>query len=804
MFSIVHRFYLLWFMAYTFYTIAQDSHSSPCSPAANCTECLLQGPQCTWCSQKAYALVERCDTREAHYSRGCDVLAIINPTSRTSYKQNASVRNANLSLGLPAIQISPQNLQLKLTPGRSVKIPITFRIAEDYPVDLYYIMDMSYSMLDDKSKIIDLGELLAKELTDISKDVRLGFGAFNEKPLMPFISTRPALLQNPCIPSGICAPPYGYIHQLSLTNNTSIFGDQVRETEISANQDGPEGGFDALIQAMACTKKIGWREDSRKIILFSTDAQSHIAADGRIAGVLEPNDGHCHLERNEYSKSTTQDYPSISQIASIASETSTSIIFAVADYESDYRLISQHIPNSVVGRLANDSSNIVSLVRDQYESLIKTVTLGSTGLPDNVKLVMRTNCSSADGKMEESDTCESGIGQYVHFEAEVILESCSKSATYTFGIKPLDLSERVTVELELSCECDCGDKVLHSERCSGYGTYQCGICSCDEGFSGESCQCSSSDQSSADACLNPLTRTDCSLHGECNTCGKCQCDCLPGELEPSCDRYSGEYCECNTKSCLWKNGFICSGNGECVCDEYSSTSYCQCFSGFLGQDCSCPVSDSACRSNNGTGEICNDKGDCLCGKCSCSDACYSGLTCSILKPECSRACVSFKECVVCKVNPLESASVCTGNSACAGYNIVLVPELETEGSCSYENEEGCLQHYRYEFDHTTSLWTVSILNQPVCQKDYWLEVIIGVCVGVLLLGILALIIWKWVVTLHDREELRKFEKEAQQARLKSTENPLYKPATSTYRNPMYRKVAIEEEDGKENGETHAL
>ena len=92
----------------------------------------------------------------------------------------------------------------------------------------------------------------AKELKKISKDVRLGFGAFVDKPVMPYIGTRPAAINNPCFPRADCGPAYGFVNQLSLTSNTSIFGDEVRKTLISANQDGPEGGFDALLQAMVC------------------------------------------------------------------------------------------------------------------------------------------------------------------------------------------------------------------------------------------------------------------------------------------------------------------------------------------------------------------------------------------------------------------------------------------------------------------------------------------------------------------------------------------------------------------------
>ena len=35
---------------------------------------------------------------------------------------------------------------------------VTFRQAENYPVDLYYVMDLSYSMLDDKDKLAVLGK----------------------------------------------------------------------------------------------------------------------------------------------------------------------------------------------------------------------------------------------------------------------------------------------------------------------------------------------------------------------------------------------------------------------------------------------------------------------------------------------------------------------------------------------------------------------------------------------------------------------------------------------------------------------
>ena len=46
---------------------------------------------------------------------------------------------------------------------------------------------------------------------------------------------------------------------------------------MSGNLDAPEGGFDAIMQAIVCKDEIGWRENARKLLVFSTDAGFHYA-----------------------------------------------------------------------------------------------------------------------------------------------------------------------------------------------------------------------------------------------------------------------------------------------------------------------------------------------------------------------------------------------------------------------------------------------------------------------------------------------------------------------------------------------
>lgn len=63
--------------------------------------------------------------------------------------------------------------------------------AEDYPVDLYFLMDLSNSMKDDKENLSKLGDKLSDTMRNITSKFRLGFGSFVDKVLMPYVSTVP-------------------------------------------------------------------------------------------------------------------------------------------------------------------------------------------------------------------------------------------------------------------------------------------------------------------------------------------------------------------------------------------------------------------------------------------------------------------------------------------------------------------------------------------------------------------------------------------------------------------------------------
>ncbi|VDP32143.1 unnamed protein product [Soboliphyme baturini] len=314
----------------------------------------------------------RCDSSERLKANGCVDYYIEKPKSGQIFSRNDPLSNAGATDEQKATQIYPQELKLNMRPKQVFSFNVSFRQALDYPVDLYYLMDLSFSMADDKQKLTELGDLLAEKMTKITKNFRLGFGSFVDKKVMPFVDAR---ANKPC---DTCVEPYGFKNHMSLTKDTRRFK-EVNESAVSGNLDAPEGGFDAIIQSLVCRKEVGWRQNARKMMVFSTDAGFHYAGDGRLGGLVIPNDGSCHLDRHGYyTMSTEFDYPSISQIHQKVRETQVNLIFAVTEEQVPlYQRLQNALPDvsASVGKLANDSSNVVELIQDQYNKISQKIVM---------------------------------------------------------------------------------------------------------------------------------------------------------------------------------------------------------------------------------------------------------------------------------------------------------------------------------------------------------------------------------------------------------------------------------------------
>lgn len=61
--------------------------------------------------------------------------------------------------------------------GEPQTFEVKFKRVEDYPIDLYYLMDLSFSMEDDLPNVKKLGADLMEEMRNMTSDFRMGLSA---------------------------------------------------------------------------------------------------------------------------------------------------------------------------------------------------------------------------------------------------------------------------------------------------------------------------------------------------------------------------------------------------------------------------------------------------------------------------------------------------------------------------------------------------------------------------------------------------------------------------------------------------
>uniref|UniRef100_A0A3P8PHB6 Integrin beta n=1 Tax=Astatotilapia calliptera TaxID=8154 RepID=A0A3P8PHB6_ASTCA len=189
---------------------------------------------------------ERCDTAGALLKRGCPFDHLEDPRGSTVLLKNRKItfhpkEQRHKRLHRVVTQLQPQTVLLHLRPGEPQSFEVKFKQVKDYLIDLYYLMDLSFSMEDDLMNVKKLGADLMKEMKNITSDFRLGFVAFVGKTVILYINT-----------PWPCTPPFTYHNILSLTTNGSLFTELVGGQRISSNLDSPEVGLNDLMQATMC------------------------------------------------------------------------------------------------------------------------------------------------------------------------------------------------------------------------------------------------------------------------------------------------------------------------------------------------------------------------------------------------------------------------------------------------------------------------------------------------------------------------------------------------------------------------
>ncbi|XP_036965015.1 integrin beta-2 [Acanthopagrus latus] len=745
----------------------------------SCRDCMRSGPYCVWCKQLNFTKpgeqeAVRCDTRAKLIGRSCEEDEIISPKNSLTI-----VKEDPLSLSFiqqEPVQLRPQKISLRLRPGLSTTFNVFFKRVQGYPVDLYYLMDLSYSMKDDLENVKELGKDLFAALKSITEHGQIGFGAFVDKTVLPYTNTNEKKLQRPCDEADQqCQAAFGYRHVLSMTNSELEFKRKVTEQSISGNLDSPEGSLDAMMQAAVCGDKIGWRNSSTRLIVLTTDAGFHMAGDGKLAGILEPNDEHCHMQNNLYTKSTEMDYPSVGQLAMQLAKNNIQPIFAVTEnVEIVYKQLQQMIPNSEVGVLSKNSDNVVRLIQEAYHKLSSKVTLTHGNLPPNVSVVYTPKCAYAGSAMASEGVCDKVVaGEEIYFEVTVTVASCMKN-TASFTIRPQGIKDTLTVTLSTNCECECEDPEKSDHpHCKGKGRVSCGICSCNEGFVGQFCECSigNKDEHSLRASCRRQNGTECEGQGDC-VCGRCQC-----HTTESGSSYHGDFCECDDEHCEKSHNKLCGGNGKCNCGK------CECFPGFEGSACQCRTSSEGCRTPNNT--VCYGRGTCKCDQCECNEGyqrpkCHECLGC----PDPCQTKLNCIECLGFGSGPFKKNCTVACTTSITYEMVDQFPIASKQ--CHQKDTEGCWITFKLEQLVGEDYYKAEILKERDCPEPPSVTAIIGGSIAsVALIGIVLLMLIKLLLYMKDLKEYRKFENEKKKSKWAEADNPLFKNATTTVANPTF-------------------
>nr|AAB66911.1 integrin subunit betaPo1 [Ophlitaspongia tenuis] len=808
-----------------------------CNAQVSCGDCIFSSPNCVWCADQNYNGTRCYAIGDPDFENLCSGMEQ-NPMGEITDTVDPPLQDLT--------QVSPSRVSINVRPGQPQTFNLNVRPARNFPIDLYLLMDLSYSMRDDLDNLKQLGADLAASIVGLSTNFRIGFGSFVEKVVAPFTTLDVRFQQNPCLNRNdiVCEPTYSYRHIISLTDDADEFNDLVQEQMISGNQDLPEGGFDGFLQSLLCTNLIGWRDVSRKLLLYITDAGFHFAGDGKLGGLILPHQSICRLPNSgphtgsvpvEYMDAELFDYPSVGQIAQALREQDIIPIFAAQrDAREFYDVLAAEIGEGAsTGTLASDSSNVVELVRQQYNTISQRVIFDQEPVPGVSVVINPTSCPG--GVIEDGICTGLQIERVAEFDVTVSITECTPELLFQEISIPLRVVGFGELEIVLNalCRCECEDTESPNDpACSGSGTLSCGQCVCNPDNFGEFCQCDATNPNAQLDCPAGDSNIQCTGRGTC-LCGICDCD--PG--------FFGQACECDERDCINQDsGLLCSGRGSCGCDGR-----CTCnvepvsqlpYNGDLNV-CECTPNTQNCRDPTNRTSICNGRGACGCdGSCECEDP-YFGQFCEL----CSGSeicfdtnCDSNRDCANCALdiivqmvettsvmeffanaesNPnLPEGSMVSFDSENNAMQVVLPQgqcplcdagaviingteraDYQIDGEMAVRCEEvrdGCVYRYFVGIAATTDNFTaVHVEYARSCPDQQggtapWI-IAISIIIPLIVLGLLLLLLLKGLLLLWDVVEVRKFEREIKNAKYTKNENPLYRSATKDYQNPLYGK-----------------
>ncbi|XP_036612610.1 integrin beta-4 isoform X1 [Trichosurus vulpecula] len=714
----------------------QGNMANRCKKALvkSCTECIRIDKDCAYCTDETFK-DRRCNTREELLAMGCEAESVV-------YKESSFqiTEYTEIDTTLKKSQVSPQAMQLQLRPGEEQSFEFQVFEPLESPVDLYILMDFSYSMSDDLANLKQMGQNLAGVLSQLTSDYTIGFGKFVDKVSVPQTDMRPDKLKEPWPNSD---PPFSFKNVISLTKDLEEFRNKLQRERISGNLDAPEGGFDAILQTAVCTKEIGWRKDSTHLLVFSTESAFHYEADGAnvLAGNMMRNSEHCYLDSTgTYTQYNQQDYPSVPTLVRLLAQYNIIPIFAVTNHSySYYEKLHTYFPVSSLGLLHEDSANIVELLEEAFYRIRSNLHITALNIPRGLrtevtsKRYIKTKTGSFQIKRGEVGTYHVQLRAAEQVDGRHVCQLPLEDQEGEIHLKP-SFSDGLKIDASIICDvCPCElQKEPLSAKCSFNGNFTCGHCMCKEGWSGKACNCSTGSQSDTKPCIRDGEDKVCSGRGECQ-CGRCVCY---GD-----GRYDGQFCEYDNFQCPRTSGFLCNDRGRC------SMGQCICERGWTGKSCECPLSNATCIDSNGG--ICNGRGHCECGRCHCDQvSLYTDTTCEIsYSAAFLGVCEDLRSCVQCQAwgTGVKKGQKC----ASCNFQVKMVEELkkaeEVLEYCSFRDEDDdCTYSYTVEGNEAIGPnSTVLVHKKKECPPGNFWWLIPLLIFLLLLLALLLLLCWKY-------------------------------------------------------------
>jgi hypothetical protein len=555
------------------------------------------------------------------------------------------------------------------------------------------------------------------------------------------------------------------------------------------------------------------------MLLYMSNARFHLAGDGKVGAAIEPNPGECYLEDGEedgqvfqeYNKDTLYDYPSVYQLRQLILRTQTNVVFAIsgqASITNTYEELKGELglgPLVQLTTLEADSSNIVSVIQSSYDDITQEIRLS---LDEEAQKLSQLSFSfsagegctlSADGGLGCSGVA---LDTTVSLIITVTMTTCLPNDTV---VSLRSAAGSVELVIEPQCQCDCSvEEEPAAEECNGVGTLQCGVCLCDEGWSGDECEC----EGDTDSCGPGLNGEECSgsSRGDCE-CGTCNCYVQEELLRTLniTEPYFGDQCQCDHfTSCggISEDGMLCSGRGVCDCE----TDTCLCSANYTGEMSGRPFFGSKCQCNpdfcynenfpnrqcvyTGSLEGLVDDAPCGCDVCQCDHNGVNALpagdgTC---KPG-PDLCTQNEACARCAKNPRGSSI------DCGQCDFALIPADRNISSlydkeCTYR--DGSCTHTFYIPSSTLPNVPILVEEGEECDRTGGINPLVWIIpvsvVGALLvLGILLLLIVLLVIWKLDQFEFRKFQSGLEDADWVPQENPIYVSPQQEYPNIAYKR-----------------